>query len=238
MKLTRSFGPPLHPRPLNQVSALAHRLPMDAPDNSGKIKQQQSTRTQHRGESTLTRSPSTSSSTTMHSSKRTSTSTTSDEQHPLPSLRPQTANIIQKGVGFQRKTTIYLIPPLSEYTDEEIDACWIGGEDTKISHDELTSTIMLCRQNNGSIPGDRQDDLTTRGIEHLCTQAAIERRKAIRQTHINSVLDEQDDQWDKHAATVDQAHAIQEVSSTLSSQAINEAIARAAQDEAFSRRRP
>ena len=141
-------------------------------------------------------------------------------------------------VGFERKTKIYLIPSLSEYSDDEIDACWIGEDDNKISQAELATTIVLCRQNNGSIPRDRHDDLTIRGIEYLCTQAAMERRKATRHAHINAVLDEQDDQWDKHATVEDQEEAIQQVSSTWSARSTNEAIARAAQDEAFLRRRP
>ena len=212
-------------------------------------KHQKSTRTQHHGASIsmftpfspsiLSPSqptPTTSSSSSTPTSTSYSTSNSTTVQLPRPSVPPPTSNT-QKRVGFERKTKIYLIPSLSEYTDDEIDACWIGEEDTKISQDELASTIMLLRQNNGSIPGDRQDDLTIRGIEHLCTQAAMERRKATRQTHINAVLDEQDDHWDKHATVEDQEEAIQQVSSIWSARSTVDAIARAAQDEAFLRRR-
>lgn len=245
----------LPPSPSTKSSSLTNVVPGQKMSNSPitsdtTSKQQHSIRTQPHSASISAFPPSSpttcsilstsqpTATTPSSSSNLTSNTSTSTVQLPRQSLPPPSTKS-QKKIGFERKTKIYLIPSLSEYSDDEMDACWISEEDNKISQADLTTTILLCRQHNGSIPVDRQDDLTTRGIEYLCTQAAMERRKVTRHTHINAVLDEQDDQWDKHATAVeDQVEAIQQVSSTWSAQSTNEAIARAAQDEAFLRRRP
>ena len=93
-------------------------------------------------------------------------------------------------LGFNPKTRVYLVPTLNEYTDEEIDNIWITEEEDIASQRDLIKTIELLRRNNGAIPRNLQDIYTARGID--CQKEAAQ-RKALKMSHIDAVLDAQDD---------------------------------------------
>ena len=93
-------------------------------------------------------------------------------------------------LGFNPKTRVYLVPTLNEYTDEEIDNIWITEEEDIASQRDLIKTIELLRRNNGAIPRNLQDIYTARGID--CQKEAAQ-RKALKMSHIDAMLDAQDD---------------------------------------------
>jgi hypothetical protein len=94
---------------------------------------------------------------------------------------------------FSPRTRVYLIPTLDEYTDEEINNTWITKEEEIVSQRDLIKTIEILRQNNGAIPKNLQDICAARGIDHIANQQEAARRKALKMSHIDAVLDAQDD---------------------------------------------
>ena len=94
---------------------------------------------------------------------------------------------------FNPKTRVYLVPTLNEYTDEEIDNIWITEEEEIASQRDLIKTIELLRRNNGAIPRNLQDIYTARGIDCIADQKEATQRKALKMSHIDAVLDAQDD---------------------------------------------
>lgn len=93
---------------------------------------------------------------------------------------------------FNPKTRVYLVPTLDEYTDEEIDNIWITEEEDIASQRDLIKTIEILRRNNGAIPRNLQDIYTARGIG-VANQKEAAQRKALKMSHIDAVLDAQDD---------------------------------------------
>ena len=88
---------------------------------------------------------------------------------------------------------MYLIPTLDEYTDEEINNTWITEEEEIASQRDLIKTIEILQQNNGTIPRNLQDTYTVRGIDCIANQQEAARRKALKMSHIDAMLDAQDD---------------------------------------------
>lgn len=70
-------------------------------------------------------------------------------------------------VRFSTKTRIFLIPTADELSLKEFEATYRTHEDEIKTQREIVKTIMAVRQNNGQIPDELQDELTTRGIEYM-----------------------------------------------------------------------
>ena len=107
-------------------------------------------------------------------------------------------------VHFLNKTKIYLVPTAGELSPEEFEACYRTPRDEIKTQQELVTTIMIARQNNGRVPHELQDEYTTRGIEHMANGHS-QRRKAAKKQVIDAVLDEQDLQFDAYEAGNKQA---------------------------------
>ena len=129
------------------------------------------------------------------------------EMRPAPSPMGGTAATAQKyqakgrRLKFSRRTRIYLIPTLDELTQPEYDAYYRTPQDEKESQDHLVKTITTARQHEGgTIPRRLQDQLTTRGIEHMTCSNRMRRRSEIKKRVVNAVLDEQDQQFDDYEA--------------------------------------
>lgn len=94
---------------------------------------------------------------------------------------------------FNTKTRVHLVPTLDEYTDEEIDNTWVTEEEEIAAQRDLIKTIEILRRNNGKIPRNLQDIYTGRGIDCIADQKEAAQRKALKLSHIDAVLDAQDD---------------------------------------------
>ena len=108
--------------------------------------------------------------------------------------RASITNNHSASVGFSRRTRIYLVPDISSYSQDEYNACFTTEADEKRNINDLVKTITVMRTGTAS---DRQcDDFCCRGLEHMTSSAAAQQRKEDRTRVIDSVLDEQDEQWD------------------------------------------
>ena len=105
-------------------------------------------------------------------------------------------------VRFSTKTRVFLIPTADELSLKEFEATYRTPEDEIKTQREIVKTIMAARQNNGQIPDELQDELTTRGIEYLTgnDDSRVQRRKATKRQVVDAVLDEQDLQFDAYEA--------------------------------------
>ena len=130
-----------------------------------------------------------------------------------------------------------LIPTLDELTQPEYDAYYRTPQDEKESQDHLVKTITTARQHEGgTIPRRLQDQLTTRGIEHMTCSNRLRRRSDIKKRVVNAVLDEQDQQFDDYEAgkttvAVSDPERIASVSQCLTRQCAVTARNKAMQDE-------
>ena len=107
----------------------------------------------------------------------------------------------ERRLQFSRRTRIYLIPTLDEFTQSEYDAYYRTPQDERESQDHLVKTITTARQyEGGNLPQDLQVQLTTRGIEHMTCSTRMLRRSENKKRVINAVLDEQDQQFDDYEA--------------------------------------
>ena len=140
----------------------------------------------------------------------------------------------KKTAHFSKRTRVYLIPTLSEYSDKEYADCWRGDDDEMLSQDHLVGTIQMARKHRSSIPSTHANVMTIRGIEHLCSADAMQRRKCTKKAYLDAVLDEQDLQWtDDVDKTEKGKDAIRAIATRHSKHSKEVAIARATEDAAF-----
>lgn len=97
-------------------------------------------------------------------------------------------------ISFEERIKICEVPSLDDYTKAEREAIWRTKADDKINEMELVKTLLIVRNHGGTIPQDIQDSkqLTTRGIEAVCSfeiqQGALSSKNLV----ISSVLKAQE----------------------------------------------
>ena len=131
-----------------------------------------------------------------------------------------------KSVNFRCQTKTYLVPTLDEFTEEDYHRMFLTENDRNRIQQDIIDSIAAMRING------QQSDHCLRGLESLRSHSHTEVAKTNRLRVINAVLDEQDRQWDEHDEIVDH-DKISQASMEASSSAIEEAIARAAEDSLF-----
>ena len=116
----------------------------------------------------------------------------------MPSSSSSSANLLAvpprprpRQVGFNRRTQIYLVPSLGEYTDEELEACFTTEEDTKRNQLDIVDDVTKARMH-----GPAAEGICIRGLEYLVDPQAVQERKIAKERHYDAILDEQDSQWD------------------------------------------
>ena len=132
----------------------------------------------------------------------------------------------KNNITFNRQTRVYLIPTLSEWTQEEYDACFITDAESKASQEETWDNIIAMGQ--GLNDNDEDSGLCFRGIEYMRSAASMSQRNDHKAHVTNSILDAQDEDEDPyHIAAVARRVALP---------AIEAALAKASTDAAFVRR--
>ena len=128
----------------------------------------------------------------------------------------------------------YEVPSHLDYSDAEYAATWRTEDEEKASETELVKTLQLARGHNGSIPQDleKADQMTTRGIEAMCSQALYQQLSTSKELCIASVIRAQSSKMLNN----NRQEVIKRASLTHSEDASNNAIARGAMDAAFVRR--
>ena len=128
-----------------------------------------------------------------------------------------------KSVNFRGQTKTYLIPTLDEFTEDDYNRIFLTEKDRNRIQQDIIDSIAAMRING------QHSDHCLRGLESLRSHSHTEVAKTNRLRVINAVLDEQDRQWDEHDDIVDH-EKVSQASMSHSSSAIEEAIARAAED--------
>ena len=113
---------------------------------------------------------------------------------PTSILKTSTSIAKHSSVRFNHRTRVYLVPDVSSYSQEEYDACFTTEADEKRNNNDIVKTITVMR--TGSAADRECDDFCDRGLEHMTSSAVAQQRKEDRTRVIDSVLDEQDEQWD------------------------------------------
>ena len=143
---------------------------------------------------------------------------------PSPTQRPLTAE--SKNIAFNRQTRVYLIPTLSEWTQEQYGACFVTDAESKASQEEMRDNIIAMRQ--GLNDNDEDSGLCFRGIEYMRSAASFSQRNNHKAHVTNSILDAQDE--------VEEPEHIAAVSRRVTRQAVEAALTKASSDAAFVRR--
>ena len=139
-----------------------------------------------------------------------------------------------KRVSFSDVSDTYEVPSHLDYSDAEHAATWRTEDEEKASETELVKTLQIARGHNGSIPQDleKADQMTTRGIEAMCSQALYQQLSTSKDLCIASVIRAQSSKMLNN----NRQEVIKRASLTHSEDASNNAIARGAMDAAFVRR--
>ena len=145
----------------------------------------------------------------------------------LPKQQHRTSPLPRDRLSFNRRTSVYLIPDLESFTDDELDRIYFNEADTTRFQRDAVQSIFTMRSEPDR--GD-DDDYTSRGLEHVRDATTIEARKNSRQQVIHAVLDEQDRQWDCHNDVVD-PNALAVASTRYSIESVEEARTLAEADE-------
>ena len=126
------------------------------------------------------------------------------------------------------------VPSHVDYTDVEYEATWRSEDEDKASQTEIVKTLQIARRHNGSIPQDleKAEEMTTRGIEAMCSQALYRQLSTSKDLCIASVIRAQSSKMLNN----NRQEVIKRASLTHSEDASNNAIARGAMDAAFVRR--
>ena len=127
-------------------------------------------------------------------------------------------------VGFTKRTRIYLVESLSDFSDSEIDAVWITPEESKASLADVAKNIRAMRSNAAE---DDSLGLCFRGLEAMRSASILQTSKSNKEKHIDAILDEQDRQWEEAEISHDK---IGKVSQSSSEQARQYAIAKGTHD--------
>jgi len=122
---------------------------------------------------------------------------------------------------------------------EEYEGTWQTEDDRKKCQSEIIKTILLARDNGGSIPPclERSEQVTSRGIEAICASATrAQELLSAKNSVICAVLDEQQRQEMRGATTLDDVAIMVASVAANSGRSSAEAQARAAEDAAYALR--
>ena len=108
----------------------------------------------------------------------------------------------RRSLTFNRRTQVFLVQCLDEYTDVEIKKVWITSLEAKTSQEDFVKNVSSQRQ------GHKEDDVKSicfLGIEHFISQLTIDERQKLKLSTINAVLNQQDELWrtSKHSPDLD-----------------------------------
>ena len=98
----------------------------------------------------------------------------------------------RRSITFNRRTKVYLIESLEEYTDKEIEKVWITSSEEKASQKDFIKNIAAQRQGHKE---DEEKSICFLGIEHFMSQATLDERKMRKIRTIDAVLNQQDQLW-------------------------------------------
>lgn len=143
-------------------------------------------------------------------------------------------------------TKIYEVPSLDDYTDAEYEATWRTEADDKTAEMELIKTLLVVRNHAGAIPQhlEESEQLTTRGIETVCSFESQQEALSSKNLVISSVLNAQEANLLKledtststpNSSTTATEEDIKNASLAYSKRAVDTAIIRGAMDAAFVR---
>ena len=145
----------------------------------------------------------------------------------------------QRTVSFATKATASIIASLDDISEEEKEALWRTAQDRKDEELSIVQTVKAYRKaatkKSGSKKHEVPQDMTSRGIEHLIDPENRERLRQRRDRMVDAVLDLQDDYW-KRGAHLAEPVALRTVSMKHTAADVEEAIKKAASDEAYVRR--
>ena len=155
------------------------------------------------------------------------------------------ANSHRRRLTFNNRTRIYLIPTLEELTTTEFAATYRTPDEDTANQKEIIRTIQAMAQHNfrdgDVLPSDlfdnsATDELTTRGLEHMRSSAHVRERKQTKLMVTDAILTEQEEQWDCGRTVAESEEDIADVSRSVTSRCVQEALERAAGDAAYVRR--
>jgi len=119
-------------------------------------------------------------------------------------------------------------------TDKEISSTWTTDEDSKRNEDDIIKTVKAMRQTSSSRTKQNDDDnMCFRGLEHMQCKEILQQRKVNKESVIDTVLDEQERQWD---ANVHDDTKIAAASISVSKSAVQNAVTAGRSDAAHSHR--
>ena len=139
----------------------------------------------------------------------------------------------------------YEVPSHVDYSNAEYSATWRTEDEEKASETEIVKTLQIARGHNGSIPQDleKAEQMTTRGIEAMCSQALYQQLSTSKDLCIASVIRAQSSKIKQtagdaspHSINDSRQEVIKRASLTHSEGASRNAITRGAMDAAFVRR--
>lgn len=148
-------------------------------------------------------------------------------------------------VSFDERNKICEVPSLDHYTKAEREAIWRTKADDKINKMELVKTLLIVRKHGGTIPQDIQESeqLTTRGIEAVCSFENQQEALSSKNLVISSVLKAQEaillnieDKSTPNSSIAAIEEDIKNASLAHSERALDIAIIHGAMDAAFVRR--
>lgn len=138
----------------------------------------------------------------------------------------------RRSVGFAKRTQVFLVLHLADYTDEEISSAWTNDQDIKNNQSDVVNTIKLVRRNANN---ELRQQLCVRGLEAMTSVERLQERRTNKESVINAVLDEQDRQWDDEGDYPTDWDKISQASREYSSSANDRAQMLGASDAAAAR---
>ena len=164
-------------------------------------------------------------------SKNTSAMATSDigSNSITAQQRLDRRRLPRKTVTFAPKAQAVVIPNVHDYTTQQKRQMWQTPEEKKADQQELVRTVRFARQHQGPLQDD--DQICTRGLEHLCSPASMSLKVRRREALNDAVLDSQEDQWQRGIFHAD-AEVLRRLSLAHSKADTDRAIMLAARDEA------
>ena len=146
---------------------------------------------------------------------------------------------LKRTVSFATRATANIIASLDDISEQEKEALWRTAEDRKDDELNIVQTVKAYRKaitkKSGSKTHELPQDMTPRGIEHLINPEKRDRLRQRRERMVDAVLDLQDDYW-KRGAHLAEPIALRTVSMKHTAADVEEAIKKAASDEAYVRR--
>ena len=116
-----------------------------------------------------------------------------------------------RSVRFNPRTRVYLHLHLNDYTDAELAASYLNGDDTSRIQRDIVDSIVRMRadrhqeqghDDNSEVVNEEEEKEEEdenqhypRGLEHMATPTSASALRAARIRHIDAVLDEQDRQF-------------------------------------------